>query len=336
MKHFLAILGTSLALLGQPLSSAAQAADKVTFGTNWLAEAEHGGYYQAVADGTYAKYGLEVKILPGGPQANNRLLLAAGRIEFFMGANMLQAFTAVEQNVPTVAIAASFQKDPFVFLSHPGVGLDTFEDLPKATAFIGKDMMVSAWQWLKLDYGFKDEKVKPYTFNSAPFIADKASMQQGFLTSEPFEVERQGKFKPNVFLLADHGYDTYSTTIEARRDTIEKNPDMVQRFVDASTIGWYNYLYGDNAVANAAIKKDNPDISDEQIAFSIAKMKEYGIVDSGDTLKLGIGAMTDERVKSFFDKMAKAGVVKADLDYKKSYDLRFVNKGVGLSLRPKN
>ena len=336
MKHLLATLGTTLALLGQPLGATAQAADKVTFGTNWLAEAEHGGYYQAVADGTYAKYGLDVKIMPGGPQANNRLLLAAGRLDFYMGANMLQAFTALEQEVPTVAIAASFQKDPFVFLSHPGVGLDTFKDLPKATAFIGKDTLVSAWQWLKLEYGFSDEKAKPYTFNPAPFIADKNSIQQGFLTSEPFEVERQGKFKPNVFLLADHGYDTYSTTIEARRDMIEKNPDLVQRFVDASAIGWYNYIYGDNTAANAAIKKDNPDISDEQIAYSIAKMKEYGIVDSGDTLTKGIGAMTDERVKSFFDKMARAGVVKADLDYRKSYDLRFVNKGVGLSLRPKN
>ena len=328
------IFASAIALLS--LAATAQAADKVTFGTNWLAEAEHGGYYQAVADGTYAKYGLEVKILQGGPQANNRLLLAAGRIEFAMGANMIQAFTAVEQNFPSVVVASHFQKDPIVFLSHPGAGLDTFEDLPKATAFIGKDTLASAWQWLKLAYGFRDEKVKPYTFNPAPFIADKNSIQQGYATSEPFEVERQGKFKPNFFLLADYGYDTYSTTVEARRDMIEKNPDLVQRFVDASTIGWYNYLYGDNAAANAAIKKDNPDISDEQIAFSIAKMKDYGIVDSGDTLIKGIGAMTDEHVKSFFDKMVKAGVVKADLDYKKSYDLRFVNKGVGLSLRPKN
>ena len=328
------IFASAIALLS--LAATAQAADKVTFGTNWLAEAEHGGYYQAVADGTYARYGLEVKILQGGPQANNRLLLAAGRIEFAMGANMIQAFTAVEQNVPSVVVASHFQKDPIVFLSHPGAGLDTFEDLPKATAFIGKDTLASAWQWLKLAYGFRDEKVKPYTFNPASFIADKNSIQQGYATSEPFEVERQGKFKPNVFLLADYGYDTYSTTVEARRDLIEKNPDLVQRFVDASTIGWYNYLYGDNAAANAAIKKDNPDISDEQIAFSIAKMKDYGIVDSGDTLTRGIGAMTDEHVKSFFDKMVKAGVVKADLDYKKSYDLRFVNKGVGLSLRPKN
>ncbi len=334
MTHCQSIIASALALLS--LATTAQAADKVTFGTNWLAEAEHGGYYQAVADGTFAKYGLEVKILQGGPQANNRLLLAAGRIEFAMGANMIQAFTAVEQNAPSVVVASHFQKDPIVFMSHPGAGFDKFEDLPKATAFIGKDTLVSAWQWLKLTYGFRDEKVKPYTFNPAPFIADKNAIQQGYATSEPFEVERQGKFKPNVFLLADYGYDTYSTTVEARRDMIEKNPDLVQRFVDASAIGWSNYLYGDNAAANAAIKKDNPDISDEQIAFSIAKMKENGIVDSGDTLTKGIGAMTDERVKSFFDKMAKAGVVKADLDYKKSYDLRFVNKGVGLSLRPKN
>ncbi len=315
---------------------AANAADKVTFGTNWLAEAEHGGFYQAVADGTYAKYGLDVKILPGGPQANNRLLLATGKIEFYMGANMIQAFTAVEQNIPTQVVSSLFQKDPIILMSHPGAGLDKFEDLPKATAFVGKENLASVYQWLKLAYGFKEEKVKPYAFNPAPFIADKNSIQQGYLTSEPYEIEKQAGFKPNVFLLADHGYDSYSTTIEARRDMIEKNPDLVQRFVDASAIGWYNYIYGDNAAANAAIRKDNPDIRDDQIAYSIAKMKEYGIVDSGDTLSAGIGAMTDARMKSFFDKMVQARVVKADIDYKKSYDLRFVNKKVGLELRPKN
>jgi NitT/TauT family transport system substrate-binding protein len=312
------------------------AADKVTFATNWLAEAEHGGFYQAVADGTYAKYGLDVKIVQGGPQANNRLLLATGRIDFYMGANMIQAFTAVEQNVPTLAVASMFQKDPIIFMSHPGEGFDRFEDLPKATAFVAKENLASVYQWLKLAYGFDEAKVKPYTFNPAPFIADKKSIQQGYVTSEPFEVERQGKFKPNVFLLADYGYDSYSTTIEARRETVEKNPDLVQRFVDASAIGWFNYLYGDNKAANAAIRKENPDITDEQIAFSIAKMKDYGIVDSGDSLKGGIGVMTEARNKSFFDKMVKAGVVKAGIDYHKAYDLRFVGKGVGNDLRSKN
>lgn len=318
------------------LSTAALALDKVTFATNWLPEAEHGGFYQAVVDGTYAKYGLEVKIIPGGPQTNNRLLLASGKVDFYMGANMIQAFSAVEQKVPTVAVSAMFQKDPFVLMSHPNAGFDTLQDLPRATAFIGKDSLVSVYQWLKQAYGFREDKVKPYNFNPAPFIADKNSIQQGYITAEPFEVERQGKFKPNLFLMADHGYDTYSTTIDVRRDTIVKNPDLVQRFVDASAIGWYNYLYGDNAAANAMIKRENPDMRDDQIAFSIAKMKEYGIVDSGDSLKLGIGAMTDERVKSFFEKMVKAGVVKANIDYRQSFDARFVNKGVGVDLRPKN
>ena len=333
LKHIIAAAGILLAALPIP---GAMAADKITFGTNWLAEAEHGGFYQAVADGTYAKYGLEVKILPGGPQANNKLLLAAGRIDFYMGANMIQAFNAVEQNVPTLAIASLFQKDPIILMSHPGQGFDRIEDLSTATAFIGKDNLTSVYQWLKLAYGFKEERVKPYTFNPAPFLADKKSIQQGYVTSEPFEVERQGKFKPNVFLLADHGYDSYSTTIEVRRETIDKNPDLVQRFVDASAMGWYNYLYGDNKAANAMIKRENPDMSDEQIAYSIAKMKEYGVVDSGDSLTLGIGAMTEARNKSFFDKMAKAGVVKADLDWRKAFDLRFVNKRVGVELRPKN
>jgi NitT/TauT family transport system substrate-binding protein len=311
------------------------ALDKVTFATNWLAEAEHGGFYQAKADGTYEKYGLDVTILQGGPNANNRLLLAAGKIEFCLGANLIQAFDAVAGEIPIIAIAALFQKDPFILMSHPGVGLDHISDLPKATAFIGKDGFVSVYQWLKLAYGFRDENVKPYTFNSAPFIADKNSIEQGYATSEPFEIERQGKFRPNVFLIADYGYDSYSTTIETTRDLIEKNPDLVQRFVDASIIGWYNYIYGDNRAANDLIKRDNPDISDDQLAYSLAKLKEYGIVDSSDSLTLGIGAMRDVRVKSFFAKMVAAGLFKPYLDYKRAYTLQFIGHGVGLELRPR-
>jgi NitT/TauT family transport system substrate-binding protein len=322
-------------LLAQTASAAAQALEKVTFATNWVAEAEHGGYYQALVDGTYRKYGLDVTILPGGPNANHRLLLPAGRIDFYMSANTLQAFDAVEQNIPTVVVAASFQKDPQVLLAHPGPDVEKFDDLKKLTLFVSKEGLASYFQWMKQDFGFREQQVKPYTFNPQPFLADKKSAMQGYVTSEPFAVEKQGGFKPKIFLLADHGFGSYSTLIETRRDLVEKKPDMVQRFVDASAIGWYNYLYGDNSAANARIKRDNPEMSDELIAYSIAKMKEFGIVDSGDALKLGIGAMTDERMKGFFDQMVAAGVAKRTIDYKKSYTLQFVNKGVGLNLRPK-
>jgi NitT/TauT family transport system substrate-binding protein len=331
LKTFFALFFAALAWAASP----AQALDKVTFATNWLAEAEHGGFYQALADGTYAKYGLDVTILQGGPQTNNKLLLAAGKIEFNLGGNMIQPFDAAEENVPIVAVAAMFQKDPFILMSHPGAGLDRFEDLPKATAFIGRDALVSVYQWLKTAYGFKEENIKPYTFNSGPFIANKASIEEGYATSEPYAIEQQGKFKPNVFLIADYGYDSYSTTIETRRDLIDKHPDLVQRFVDASVIGWYDYIYADNAKANALIKRDNPDITDGQLAYSVAKLKEYGIVDSGDATKLGVGAMTDARIASFFAKMVKAGLFKPDLDYKHAYTLQFINKGVGLDLRPR-
>jgi NitT/TauT family transport system substrate-binding protein len=325
-----------LALALASTTAQAQQLDKVTFATNWVAEAEHGGFYQALADGTYRKAGLDVTILPGGPNATHRLQLLAGKIDFYMSANSLHAFDAVAQNVPTLVIASMFQKDPQVLLAHPGQGVEKFEDLKKLTLFVSKEGLVSYFQWMKREFGFNDQRVKPYTFNPQPFLANKKSAMQGYVTSEPFAVEKQGGFKPKIFLLADQGFGSYSTLIETRRDLIDKKPDLVQRFVNASIIGWYNYIYGDNSAANARIKRDNPEMSDELIAYSIANMKEYGIVDSGDSLKLGIGAMTDARMKGFFDKMVASGVVKRSVDYKKSYSLQFVNKGVGLDLRTKN
>jgi NitT/TauT family transport system substrate-binding protein len=328
-------IGATVMLTGLSPAAAETKLDKVSFGTNWVAEAEHGGFFQAVADGTYQSYGLDVTIVPGGPNVNNRILLISGKLDFFMSANTLQSFDAVANNVPVVAVAAVFQKDPQIFLAHPNPKVTKLEDLKPLTLLISKEGVAGYFQWLKSEHGFSEARVKPYTYNAQPFIVDKNSAMQGYVTSEPFVVEKQAGFKPTVILLADYGFDGYSTLIETRRDLVDKKPDLVQRFVDASMIGWYNYLYGDNKAANATIKKLNPEMTDELLAYSIAKMKEYGIVDSGDTVRDGIGAMTEARVASFFDKMSRAGVVKRDIDYRRAYTLQFVNKGVGVDLRPK-
>ena len=326
-----------LAALAAISPAVAQATlDKVSFGTNWVAEAEHGGFFQAVADGTYKQYGLDVTIVPGGPNQNNRILLIAGKLDFVMSANTLESFDAVANKVPVVTVAAIFQKDPQVLLTHPESKAAKLADLKPLTLFVSKEGISSYFQWLKSEYQFSEQKVKPYTFNPQPFLADAQSAMQGYVTSEPFAIEKAAKFKPGVFLLADNGFDAYSTLIDTRREVIDKKPDLVQRFVDASIIGWYHYLYGDNTPGNAMIKKLNPEMTDDLLDYSVAKMKEYGIVDSGDTLHDGIGAMTDARAADFFEKMVRAGVVHADVDYRKAYTLRFVNKGVGVDLRPKN
>ncbi|MBZ9701350.1 MULTISPECIES: ABC transporter substrate-binding protein [unclassified Mesorhizobium] len=312
----------------------AAANEKVTFGTNWLAEPEHGGYYQAVADGTYAACGLDVTIMQGGPQVSGRPMLLAGKIDFYMGGNLLSAFDAVQQGIPMRVVAADFQKDPQVIMSHPGEGLDKWEDLKNAEQYIlGDEGAQTFFQWMIIELGFDAAKRVPYTYNTAPFLANKKSIQQGYVTSEPFAVKKEGGFVPNQFLLADYGWDTYSTTIEVMQDTIDKKPEVVQCFVDGSAKGWYKYLYGDNKAANDMIKKDNPDMTDEQIAFSIEQMKKFGLADSGDTEKLGIGAMNEARIKSFYDKMVKAKVTPAGIDITKAYTLAFVNKGVGLELK---
>jgi NitT/TauT family transport system substrate-binding protein len=314
-------------------AAVAQTRDKVAFATNWVAEAEHGGFYQALVDGTYGRYGLDVTIVPGGPQVNNRILLPIGKIDFYLSANTLQAFDAVEQNIPTLAVAAMFQKDPQVLIAHPSAPLSDLRDLKNLTLYVSKEGIATYFQWLKADYGFLDARVRPYTFNPQPFIADRNSAMQGYVTSEPYAIEKQARFTPKVFLIADYGFNSYSTLIETRRDLVERNPDLVQRFVDATIIGWYHYIYGDNAAANEMIKRQNPEMTDELLAYSVAKMKEYGIVDSGDALEFGVGAMTDARMASFFNKMVRVGVTKPSIDYRKSYSLRFVNHKVGIELR---
>lgn len=327
----------SFALLSLLTALPAVAQEKVVFATNWKAQAAHGGFYQALADGTYKKYGLDVEIRQGGPQVNNRPLLPAGKIDFLMTGNLLHSFDNVKNGVPVITVASMFQKDPQALFAHPNQGYKKFTDLKRTpTAFIAKDAQFSWWAWLKADYGFKDEQLRPYNYNLAPFLADKKSIQQGYAVEEPISIEAQGGFKPLTFLLADYGYSTYSTTIEARVDTVQKKPELVKKFVEASILGWVNYLYGDRKAADALIKRDNPEMNDALIAKSVQLMKDLGIVDSGDALTLGVGAMKPQRVKDFHDKMVKAGLYQpGEVDLSKVAVYDFVNKGVGVELKKK-
>jgi len=324
----------SIFMLGLLLPTA-QAQQAVTFATNWKAQAAHGGFYQAVADGTYKKYGLEVTIRQGGPQVNNRPLLPARRIDFLMTGNLLHSFDNVKNGIPVVVVAAMFQKDPQALMAHPGQGYENFAALKNApTALIAKDGQFTWWQWLKVVHGFKDETLKPYNYNLGPFLAQPKAIQQGYSVAEPIYIQEQGKFKPVVHLLADHGFSTYSTLIEARTETVKNNPDLVQRFVDASVIGWVNFMYGDRSAANALMMKDNPEISLAEIEASVVLMKQQGIVDSGEAQTMGIGAMNAARIEDFFNQMVKAGLYQAkDVDLSKVATAQFVNKQLGIDLK---
>lgn len=299
---------------------------KLTYGTNWYAQAEHGGFYQAVATGIYKDYGLDVTVKMGGPQVNGTQLLMGGAIDFFMGYTA-DAIKAVQEGIPKVTVAAIFQKDPQVLLAHPESGAKSLADLQGKPTFISAASNTTFWPFLQAKFGFSESQKRPYNFNPGPFLADKNSVQQGYLSSEPLAIQKEGGFTPLVFLLADYGYDPYATTIECKRELVEQNPDLVQRFVDASIKGWYSYLNEDPTPGNELIKKDNPEMTDDQIKYGIEKMKEYGIVVSGDAETKGIGTMADERWKSFFDTMVAEGVFDQNIDYKQAYTLQFVNKG---------
>ena len=327
-----AAIGMLAALLAMAGGREACALDQVSFGTDWKAEAEHGGFYQAIAAGIYKKHGLEVTLRQGGPQINQAQLLAAGRLDFAIASNSFIPLNFEKEKIPMIAVAALFQKDPAVLIAHQGVGNDSLAALKGKPIMIGGDTRVGWWLFLKSKFGYTDDQIRTYTFNVAPFLADKNAIQQGYLTSEPFLIEGQG-VKPNVFLIADAGYASYAALIETSEKLVAQKPDLVQRFVDASIEGWYSYLYGDPAPGNALIKADNPEESDALIAFAIANLKKYGIVDSGDAEKQGVGAMNDARWQEFFTVMSAQGLYPKDQDFHKAYTLRFVDKRVGMELK---
>ena len=314
-----AVLASALALA--PGLVAAQQPAKVVFTTNWYAEAEHGGFYQALAEGIYWRNGLDVEVKMGGPQVNVMQLLLAGQADLIMGYD-LQTISAVEQGLPVVTVAATFQKDPAVLIAHAGVA--SLPDLKSRTLLIGQASETTFWPWLKAKYGFTDAQKRPYAFSVQQFLVDQNVAQQGYLTSEPYTIEKGG-VSPVVFLLADGGYPPYAETIVVTTKTLKEKPDMILRFVRASAEGWKSYL-SHPAPGNALIRKANPEMTEELLAYGVAKMKQYGLVTGGDAKTLGILTMTDARWKQTFDFMVSAGLAKPEVDYHKAYTLELVKQ----------
>lgn len=327
---------TALGLLAGPLlmplarPARAQTLDKLSFNTDWRAQAEHGGYYQAIAAGLYKARGIELELRPGGPSLNIGQMLLAGRVDMIMS-NSFEAFTYVREQAPFFTIAAIFQKDPQVMIAHPGTGFDSFEKMRGRPLLISNGSRSTFWPYLRKKYGLSDAQLRPYNFNMAPFLADPQAIQQGFVTSEVYSIAQALGKQPEVLLIADAGFSAYQTTIAISRKLASDKKELIQRFVDATLEGWSQYLAGGPATeaANALIKKDNPEQTDDRIHHAIKELNARGIVRSGDALAGGIGAMSDARWQGFYDSMVDVDVLPKGLDPRQAYTLEFVNKGIG-------
>lgn len=321
------VLAGGLATLAAACSKAPETPPgktRIRFATDWKAQAEHGGFYHALASGEYARRGLSVEIKQGGPGVNVPQLLAAEAIELGMGSNGFIALNLVKEKVPVKAVAAFMQKDPQVLLAHPDQGIKGIADMKGRPILLAAASKEAFWVWLRAKYGFTDDQVRAYNYSPAPFLADKRAIQQGYLSSEPYTIEKETGLKPAVFLLADEGYPGYATMVFASDKLIARNPDAVRAFVEASAVGWKAYLAGDAAAADALILKDNPEMTPELLAHARKVMNQYGIVESGDAKAGGIGAMSDARWAEFFKVTSDQGVYPKDMDFRQAYTLDFV------------
>jgi NitT/TauT family transport system substrate-binding protein len=295
----------------------------IRFATDWRAEAEQGGFFEALANGEYDKRGLKVTIVPGGPGVNVPQLVASGAVDMGIGSNSFIVMNLAAEHVPVKAVAAFMQKDPQVLIAHPDAGIHSLADMKGHPILLSDASVTAFWVWLKAKYGFTDNQVRKYTSNNGPFLADDRIVQQGYVTSEPYTLEKEAHVKPAVFLLADEGYPGYGGLVLAPASLIGAKPEVVRAFVEATAAGWRAYLYGDAGPGDALILKANPEMTEDVLAQARDKMRSYGIIDSGDAKTGGLGVMTDDRWTSFFHMAADKGVYPKDTDYKAAYALGF-------------
>jgi NitT/TauT family transport system substrate-binding protein len=303
---------------GHPSSGAQKTV--IRFATDWQAEAEHGGFYEALATGEYAKRGLDVRIIQGGSTVNVPELVASGAVELGDGSNSFIVMNLVGAHAPVKAVAAFMQKDPQVLIAHPDAGIKSLGDMKGHPILLSDASKTAFWPWLKRRYGFSDDQVRSYDFNNSTFILNKGVVQEGYLTSEPYTIQKAAGFAPTVFLLADQGYPSYAAMVLAPTSLIAKNPAAIRAFVEASAVGWKNYLDGDPKPADALIMKDNPNMTEDVLAQAREKMRQYHLVDGGDAATLGFGAMTDQHWSDFFKLVSEKGAA----SYKDAFSLDFL------------
>jgi NitT/TauT family transport system substrate-binding protein len=296
----------------------------IVFAIDWKAEAEYGGFYQAKALGLYKTRGLDVEIRAGGPNTNVPQLIAAGAVELGIGSNSFTALNMANVGVPAKAVLAVFQKDPQALITHPREDVRSIADMKGEPIMVADAVVSTIWIWLKAKFGFTDDQIRKYTFNLAPFLADKNAIQQGYVTSEPYTIEKMSGVRPQVYLFADEGYPGYGSLVMARDELIAKEPAVVKAFVAASIEGWKSYLYEDPTPANKLIKAANPEMSDDILFQAIDKMNSYHLLLADGANPKSIGQMTDERWRVFFETMSDEGVYPKSLDLKKAYSLDFL------------
>lgn len=299
---------------------------EITFATDWKAQAEQGGFYQALAAGLYEKNGLKVKIIQGSANVNVPRLIASNSVEFGIGSNSFIPLNMVANKIPGKAVMAIFQKDPQIIMTHPDSDIRNLKDMRDLPIMISDASIGAFWLWLKSKYDFNDNQIRKKTFSLAPFLSNKSSIQQGYLTSEPFLVEREAGFTPRVFLLADYGYPSYGAMVLASSNVLKNNPEIVKAFVDASIEGWRQYIYDDPSLGNELIMLENNEMKEDILLQAIKKIRNYELVSNEISKGLDIGLMTDIKWESFFKTMSINGVYEKDLEWRESFTLDFINK----------
>lgn len=270
---------------------------KVTLQLNWFPETEHGGYYHAQLAGFFADAGLEVEILKGGPNTPVEVTTGAGRADFGI-VNADKVLTTRAEGVPLVGLLAPFQVSPRCIIVHESSSITSLAQLRDCTLVANHTKPFI--KYLQHKYGLDNVEIVPYKGGMASFLQNPDYAIQGYATSEPLTIARNGV--PNrAMLLADDGYNPYTSVLVTSETFLAENPEIVRAMVHASQQGWVAYL-ADPAAANQEIQRLNPEMDDETLAYGAEHLPELMLNET--TLTHGFGHMTEARWTQLFDQLA--------------------------------
>jgi NitT/TauT family transport system substrate-binding protein len=289
----------ALAAAGKPLF-------KITVQLDWIAEPEHGGLYQAQARGFFRDEGLDVTLIPGGPNAFVMPSVATGKADIGQ-ADSTNTLLQQAEGLPVVQFAAVFQDDPSGLLVNADSSVRTFEDLQGKTIIARPE-----WAFLKFlqkKYGLK-VNIVPQNFSVAAFLGNKEAIQQGYFIAEPYHIVKAGGKMPRFLSTWDAGFRAYAVLVTNRKFARE-HPAELRAFVRAYINGWRDYLEGDPAPAHEALKKANSANTDDFMMFSRKMIIDEKLVPGRDPNSSisRIGRLDPQRFETQIAQLEELGIL---------------------------
>lgn len=284
------------------LSSSPSFAAEIKIALNWKPEAEFGGFYAAQVHDIFKKHHLDVTLVPGGAGTPGVQMVAGGKFDFAV-ASADEIAIAQSHGVKIIALFATYQTNTQGIMTHEERAFKNLAEVFNSSGKLALQKALPYALYLQKKFANSKTQIVPFLGGINIFLVDKNYSQQCFVTSEPISAAKKSQ-KVKTFLVADAGYNPYTTVLLTRQDFLAKNSNLVRDLVAALREGHAAYL-ADPRKTNELMNKLNPSVDLETLQASALIQKKFIEVPG-----TALGSMTSARWASLVDQLLELGLIK--------------------------